>query len=97
MPNLVAYDLAGVQPMSNPYWINLRNEIQIHFTDGSETFYDEVDTTFSGNDSNSDETAGFTDVAAGFGSASQQGSNPAILNPVGTAATSTTTTLVKVW
>ena len=51
------------------------------------TFYDEVDTTFSGNDSNSDETAGFTDVAAGFGSASQQGSNPAILNPVGTAAT----------
>ena len=54
---------------------------------GTETFYNEVDTTFSGNDSNSDETAGFTDVAAGFGSASQQGSNPAILNPVGTAAT----------
>ena len=54
---------------------------------GSEAFYDEVDTTFSGNDANSDETAGFTDVAAGFGSASQQGSNPAILNPVGTAAT----------
>ena len=26
-------------------------------------------------------------VAAGFGSAAQQGSNPAILNPVGTAAT----------
>ena len=33
MPNLVAYDLAGVQPMSNPNWINLRNEIQIHFTE----------------------------------------------------------------
>ena len=54
---------------------------------GTEAFYDEVDTTFSGNDSNSDETAGFTDVAAGFGSATQAGSNPAILNPVGTAAT----------
>ena len=33
MPNLVAYDLAGVQPMSGPNWINLRNEIQIHFTE----------------------------------------------------------------
>ena len=54
---------------------------------GTEAFYNEVDTTFSGNDSNSDETAGFTDTPAGFGSASQQGSNPAILNPVGTAAT----------
>ncbi len=87
MPNLVAYDLAGVQPMSGPTGLIFAMRSRYTSQSGTEAFYDEVDTTFSGNDSNSDETAGFTDVAAGFGSASQQGSNPAILNPVGTAAT----------
>ncbi len=87
MPNLVAYDLAGVQPMSGPTGLIFAMRSRFTSQSGSEAFYNEVDTTFSGNDSNSDETAGFTDVAAGFGSASQQGSNPAILNPVGTAAT----------
>ena len=87
MPNLVAYDLAGVQPMSGPTGLIFAMRSRYTSQSGTETFYDEVDTTFSGNDSNSDETAGFTDVAAGFGSATQAGSNPAILNPVGTAAT----------
>ena len=87
MPNLVAYDLAGVQPMSGPTGLIFAMRSRFTSQSGTEAFYDEVDTTFSGNDDNSDETAGFTDVAAGFGSASQQGSNPAILNPVGTAAT----------
>ena len=87
MPNLVAYDLAGVQPMSGPTGLIFAMRSRFTSQSGTEAFYDEVDTTFSGNDANSDETAGFTDVAAGFGSASQQGSNPAILNPVGTAAT----------
>ena len=87
MPNLVAYDLAGVQPMSGPTGLIFAMRSRYTSQSGTETFYDEVDTTFSGNDSNSDETAGFTDTPAGFGSASQQGSNPAILNPVGTAAT----------
>jgi len=87
MPNLVAYDLAGVQPMSGPTGLIFAMRSRFTSQSGAEAFYNEVDTTFSGNDSNSDETAGFTDTAAGFGSASQQGSNPAILNPVGTAAT----------
>ena len=87
MPNLVAYDLAGVQPMSGPTGLIFAMRSRFTSQSGTEAFYNEVDTTFSGNDSNSDETAGFTDVASGFGSASQQGSNPAILNPVGTAAT----------
>ena len=87
MPNLVAYDLAGVQPMSGPTGLIFAMRSRYTSQSGDETFYNEVDTTFSGNDANSDETAGFTDVASGFGSASQQGSNPAILNPVGTAAT----------
>ena len=87
MPNLVAYDLAGVQPMSGPTGLIFAMRSRFTSQSGTEAFYNEVDTTFSGNDSNSDETAGFTDTPAGFGSASQQGSNPAILNPVGTAAT----------
>ena len=87
MPNLVAYDLAGVQPMSGPTGLIFAMRSRFTSQSGAEAFYNEVDTTFSGNDSNSDETAGFTDVAAGFGSAAQQGDNPAILNPVGTAAT----------
>ena len=87
MPNLVAYDLAGVQPMSGPTGLIFAMRSRFTSQSGTEAFYNEVDTTFSGNDSNSDETAGFTDTPAGFGSAPQQGSNPAILNPVGTAAT----------
>ena len=87
MPNLVAYDLAGVQPMSGPTGLIFAMRSRFTSQSGTEAFYNEVDTTFSGNDSNSDETAGFTDVAAGFGSATQAGDNPAILNPVGTAAT----------
>ena len=73
--------------MSGPTGLIFAMRSRFTSQSGSEAFYNEVDTTFSGNDSNSDETAGFTDTPAGFGSASQQGSNPAILNPVGTAAT----------
>ena len=87
MPNLVAYDLAGVQPMSGPTGLIFAMRSRFTSQSGTEAFYNEVDTTFSGNDSNSDETAGFTDVAAGFGSATQAGDNPAVLNPVGSAAT----------
>ena len=87
MPNLVAYDLAGVQPMSGPTGLIFAMRSRFTSQSGAEAFYNEVDTTFSGNDDGGDETAGFTDVAAGFGSAAQVGDNPAVLNPVGTAET----------
>ena len=29
MPNLMAYDICGVQPMSGPNWLDLRNEVQV--------------------------------------------------------------------
>ena len=51
---------------------------------GSETFFDEVDTAFSGQDKNRDITSE-ADVDAGIGTTSQTGSNPAVLNPVGSA------------
>ena len=52
---------------------------------GTEAFYNEVDSAFSGQDAGFDETAGFSDAAAGIGSTAQGGTNPAVLNPVGTA------------
>ena len=87
MPNLVAYDLAGVQPMSGPTGLIFAMRSRYTSTDGTEAFYDEANTAFSGQDAGSDITA-FTDANAGFGTATQAGSNPAALNPVGTATTS---------
>ena len=54
---------------------------------GTETFYNEVDTAFSGQDAGNDEESGFTDGNAGMGTTSQSGANPAVLNPVGSAST----------
>jgi hypothetical protein len=52
---------------------------------GTEAFYNEVDSAFSGQDAGRDETAGFSDTAAGIGTTAQSGTNPSVLNPVGTA------------
>jgi len=86
MPNLVAYDLAGVQPMSGPTGLIFAMRSRYTSQSGTETFYNEVDTTFSGNDAGFDETDGFSDVNAGMGTTIQTGSNPAVLNPVATAS-----------
>jgi len=88
MPNLVAYDLAGVQPMSGPTGLIFAMRSRYTNQSGSETFYDEVDTGFSGNNSAFDATGGFSDVAAGMGTTTQKGSNPSVLNPVSSATTS---------
>ena len=85
MPNLVAYDLAGVQPMSGPTGLIFAMRSRYTNQSGTETFYNEVDTAFSGQDDGLDETAGMSDAAAGLGTTAQAGTNPAVLNPVGTA------------
>ena len=85
MPNLVAYDLAGVQPMSGPTGLIFAMRSRYTNQSGTEAFYNEADTAFSGQDDGLDETAGFTDGVAGMGTTSQAGSNPGLLNPVGTA------------
>jgi len=53
---------------------------------GTEALFNEADTAFSGQDDGLDETAGFSDGVAGMGTTSQAGSNPGLLNPVGTAS-----------
>ncbi len=85
MPNLVAYDLAGVQPMSGPTGLIFAMRSRYNNQSGTEAFYNEVDTAFSGQDDGFNLTSGFSDVTAGLGTTAQSGTNPAILNPVGTA------------
>ncbi len=87
MPNLVAYDLAGVQPMSGPTGLIFAMRSRYTNQSGTETFYNEVDTAFSGQDKGLDEESGFTDGNAGMGTTSQSGGNPAVLNPVASAST----------
>ena len=85
MPNLVAYDLAGVQPMSGPTGLIFAMRSRYTNQSGNEAFFNEVDSAFSGQDAGLDESAGFSDAAAGIGTTTQSGTNPSVLNPVGTA------------
>ena len=82
MPNLVAYDLAGVQPMSGPTGLIFAMRSKYKTQDGSETFFDEVDTAFSGQDAGFDLTNGMSGANTGFGTTAQgSSSNPGALNP----------------
>ena len=92
MPNLVAYDLAGVQPMNGPTGLifAMRSRYGTNRTAGSEAFFNEADTSFSGENAGQNLTGSFTDGVAGFGTTSNPaGTNPGLLNPVGVAATNT--------
>ena len=88
MPNLVAYDLAGVQPMNGPTGLIFAMRSRYQNQSGTETFFDEVDTAFSGqNDGNDLTQGGYTansgGASVGFGTTSpgaNQGSNPGLLN-----------------
>ena len=93
MPNLIAYDLCGVQPMNGPtgliFAMRSRYENQV----GPETFYNEVDSAYSGQNSTFSATQGNysginpNGVATGFGTTAQSGTNPSVLNPVGGGST----------
>jgi hypothetical protein len=85
MPNLVAYDLAGVQPMSGPTGLIFAMRSRYNNQSGTEAFYNEADTSFSGQDAGFNLSGGFSDANAGLGTTTQSGTNPGILNPVGTA------------
>ena len=79
MPNLVAYDLAGVQPMSGPTGLIFAMRSKYKTQGGVETFYDEVDTAFSGQNEAFDFPPGNN---VGLGTTAQgSASNPGALNP----------------
>jgi len=83
MPNLVAYDLAGVQPMNAPTGLIFAMRSKYTNQNGTEALFNEADTAFSGQNAGYGNTAGMTNSGAGFGSTTQTGSNPGLLNPTG--------------
>jgi hypothetical protein len=87
MPNLIAYDICGVQPMNGPTGLIFAMRSRYNGQNGSETFFDEVDSTFSGQNNSRNLSGGFSDGLVGFGTTNQDGTNPSVLNPVGVAVT----------
>ena len=80
MPKLIAYDIAGVQPMTGPTGLifAMRSRYGTNRTAGTEAFYNEADSEFSAENAASD-----------LGRTAQSGSNPGLLNDSGTYNTST--------
>ena len=89
MPNLVAYDLAGVQPMNGPTGLIFAMRSRYKNQSGSEAFFGEADTAFSGQDDGFDLSSGDTNTTVGLGTTAQQGSNPGLLNPTAAQANGT--------
>jgi len=58
MPNLIAYDIAGVQPMSGPTGLIFAMSARYSSQTGDESFYDESDTNFSGQNAAQDAPGG---------------------------------------
>ena len=73
MPNLIAYDICGVQPMSGPTGLIFAMRSRFSSQSGTEALFDEADTDFSGR------SAGGSS-ANGFSSTAHSGENPAVLN-----------------
>ena len=81
MPNLVAYDLAGVQPMNGPTGLIFAMRSRYKTQGGDEALFNEADTAFSGQNDGFDVSTGDVNTNVGLGTTAQQGSNPGLLNP----------------
>ena len=81
MPNLVAYDLAGVQPMNGPTGLIFAMRSRYKTQSGTEALFNEADTAFSGQNDGFDVDTGDVNTSVGLGTTAQQGSNPGLLNP----------------
>jgi len=80
MPNLIAYDICGVQPMTGPTGLIFAMKSRYASQTGTEALFNEADSDF-----------GARDAAGGSGSPdAQAGSNPATLNDSPSAGTYTT-------
>ena len=95
MPNLVAYDLAGVQPMNGPTGLIFAMRSKFQSMGGSEALFDEADTSFSGQNSGFDlegtkYVANSGGESVGFGTTGPtSAANPGLLNPEGSQSATT--------
>jgi hypothetical protein len=87
MPNLIAYDIAGVQPMSGPTGLIFAMRSRYQSQTGTEALFDEADSDFSGRNAAGSSVDGFSSTA-------HDGTNPEVLNdsPAGTYTTGTAMT-----
>ena len=76
MPNLIAYDIAGVQPMTGPTGLIFAMRAKFVSQAGTEALFNEADTDFSARNLLGDSTIGGVDGLGG----GQTGTNPALLN-----------------
>jgi hypothetical protein len=88
MPNLIAYDIAGVQPMTGPTGLIFAMRSRYTSQTGAEAMFNEADTDFSSRNAAGDSTL---PGVGGAGSSAQAGTNPAVLNdsPAGAYTTGT--------
>ena len=62
MPNLIAYDICGVQPMSGPTGLIFALKSRYTAQDGTEALFDEADTDFSGSGTHEADPTGLAGV-----------------------------------
>ena len=62
MPNLIAYDVAGVQPMSGPTGLIFAMKSKYSTQGGTEAFFNEADTDFSGTGTHQADPTGLSGV-----------------------------------
>ena len=74
MPNLVAYDLAGVQPMNGPTGLIFAMRSRYASQTGDEALFDEAQTDFSA------QNAAKSLAKSGIANTDQSGSDPGVLN-----------------
>ena len=82
MPNLIAYDVCGVQPMTGPTGLIFAMRSRYSTNSGTEALYNEANTEFSSDNATTDNPTASGDA--------QAGTNPAILNDSPSAGTYTT-------
>ena len=91
---------AAFFPMNGPTGLIFAMRSRYNDQSGSENFYNEVDSAFSGQDAGFNALNGATDASVGLGTTAQRGSNPSVLDPSNQANNSQPivmlTTLVKV-
>ena len=82
MPNLVAYDICGVQPMSGPTGLIFAMRSRYENQGGEEALFNEADTGFSagGDSTKRDYAVRAGDGTSASGNSLSDGNNPSLLN-----------------
>jgi hypothetical protein len=90
MPNLIAYDICGVQPMTGPTGLIFAMRSKYKSQNGTEALFDEANTEFSGSNAAGSTSSGYSP------SATASPANPAVLNDsIGTETGYTTGTAMS--